>query len=79
VPDKSTVLCSLVDGLGGAAGEFGHIVDIPGIGRIYVGELLISPHSVRFISIRADLGCPVRGQVFGPTAQISGGQDGGHV
>ncbi len=59
------VLCSLVDGLDGAVPgtSFGHAVEIPDFGRIFLGELLVCPGSVQFSLIRAELGCAVHGHV----------------
>jgi hypothetical protein len=53
------------DGFEGAEPEerCGHIVEIPGFGRIILGELLISRKSVQLVAIRAELGCSVRGKV----------------
>jgi hypothetical protein len=60
-----TLLCSLVDGLdGGHSNEScGHIVEIPGFGRIFLGELWVLRNSVQLVAIRAELGCPVKGKV----------------
>jgi hypothetical protein len=73
--DGGKVLCSLVDGLegAGASGSCGHIVQIPGFGRIILGELWVSGSSIQLLAIRADLGCPVRGKV-GIAAGGGGGQ-----
>lgn len=62
---QGTVLCSLVDGFEGEElGEScGHIVEIPGFGRIVLGELVVSSNSVQLVAIRAELGCPVNGQI----------------
>jgi hypothetical protein len=59
------LLCSLVDGLdGGHSNEScGHIVEIPGFGRIFLGELWVLRNSVQLVAIRAELGCPVKGKV----------------
>jgi hypothetical protein len=69
------VLCSLVDGFEGSEsnGHCGHIVEIPGFGRIILGELRVSRDSIQLVSIRAELGCPIRGVVTGPTPAASGG------
>jgi hypothetical protein len=63
------LLCSLVDGVDG---KDGHIVEIPGFGRIFLGELRVSYDSVQLVAIRAELGCPVKGKVV-----ICGGGGGG--
>jgi hypothetical protein len=49
------------------------IIDIPGYGKIFLGELDVTPESVRFVSIRVELGCLVAGQVVGPQPNASGG------
>jgi hypothetical protein len=63
--ERGNVLCSMVDGFEGAEpdGSFGHIVEIPGFGRIILGELLVSSDSVQLVAVRADLGCPVKGKI----------------
>ena len=57
------LLCSLVDGVGGAipGRSFGHVLEIPDFGRIFLGELLVAPSSFRISMIRAELGCTVQG------------------
>jgi hypothetical protein len=66
------VLSSVVDGLDGAipGTSFGHAVEIPDFGRIFLGEVLVCPGSVQFASIRAELGCSVSGSV---SAALSNG------
>jgi hypothetical protein len=59
-------------------GAYGHIVEIPGFGRVYLGEVFISRHSVQLVSIRAELGCPVSGVATGPTADAGGGASQGN-
>lgn len=63
--ERGNLLCSLVDGFTGKdlAASCGHIVDIPGFGRIFLGELRVSYDSVQLVGIRAELGCPVRGKI----------------
>ena len=53
------VLCSLVDGVDRAipGRSFGHVMDIPDFGRIFLGELFVFPASVHLSMIRAELGC----------------------
>ncbi len=66
--------CSLVD-----PPESSQCIRIPGFGRVFLAELLISPCSLQFIAIRVELDCPTEGHVSGPTMMmISGTQDGGH-
>jgi hypothetical protein len=78
VKEGDPVLCSLVDGFedSGPAGSAGHIVEIPGFGRIILMELSVSRDSVQLVSVRAELGCPVQGVVSGPTPSVSGGGGG---
>jgi hypothetical protein len=68
------VLCSLVDGVNGAVPgtSFGHALEIPDFGRIFLGELLASRHSIQLSLIRAELGCGTSGQVNGGSAQAMG-------
>jgi len=63
--DDGTVLCSLVDGFEGAGPSegCGHIAEIPGFGRFILGELVVSRKSIQLVAIRAELGCPVNGQI----------------
>jgi hypothetical protein len=63
--DGGKLLCSLVDGFDGEESikSYGHIVEIPGFGRIFLGELRVSPDSVQLVAVRAELGCPVNGKV----------------
>jgi hypothetical protein len=70
--EDQCVLCSLVDGLDGAVPgtSFGHAVEIPDFGKIFLGELLVCPGSVQFALIRAELGCSVSGNV---SAALSNG------
>jgi hypothetical protein len=57
------LLCSLVDGVGGAipGRSFGHVLEIPDFGRIFLGELFVSHGLFRISMIRAELGCTVQG------------------
>ena len=54
-------------------GAYGHIIEIPGFGRVYLGEVFMSRHSLQLVSIRAELGCPIKGVATGPTADAGGG------
>ena len=59
------LLCSLVDGFDGegSIATCCHIVEIPGFGRFFFGELRVSHDSAQLVAIRAELGCPVKGKV----------------
>jgi hypothetical protein len=73
-PQAHAVLCSLVDGSG--ADEFGeatgHIIEIPEFGRIFLGEVLLTPTAIQLTMIRAELGCNVHGHVTVGTAGSGG-------
>jgi hypothetical protein len=59
-------LCSLVDkanGLSSPNQSFGHCIEIPDVGRIFLGESVIYPQAVSLTMIRAELGCDTRGQL----------------
>jgi hypothetical protein len=59
-----SLLCSLVDGFGeDSNAPGGHIVEIPGFGRIFLGEVRVYRDSVQLVAIRAELGCPVKGKI----------------
>jgi hypothetical protein len=74
--DDGAVLCSLVDGFEGAGPTdgCGHIVEIPGFGRFILGELVVSRKSIQLVAIRAELGCPVFGQIS--VNAVGGGGEG---
>ena len=67
IKEGDTVLCSLVDGIGTEAkipgNSFGHVVDIPDFGRLYLGEILAQGKRVELTMIRAELGCATTGNV----------------
>jgi len=68
------VLCSLVDGVDRAipGTSFGHVVEIPDFGTVFLGELLVCRHSIQLSLIRAELGCGTTGHTSGPTAAVRG-------
>jgi hypothetical protein len=70
---NASVMCSLVDGYVKEKPdeEFcGHVVDIPNFGRFFFGELLLTEQSAQLVSIRAELGCAVKGKI---TINCTGG------
>jgi hypothetical protein len=69
---NTSTLCSLVHGFVSPdrPEHCGHVVEIPGFGRFFFGELLLTRNSAQLVSIRAELGCPVTGQV---TINCAGG------
>jgi hypothetical protein len=68
------VLCSLVDGIEGAVPgrKIGHFVEIPDFGRIFLGEVLVFPHSIQLTMVRAELGCNVHGKISACVGRING-------
>jgi hypothetical protein len=72
--DDRWALCSLVDGVDQAipGRSFGHVIEIPNFGRIFLGELLVYPHSVQLSMIRAELGCAVTAQVSAAHTGVGG-------
>jgi hypothetical protein len=68
------VLCSLVDGIqGGVAGSsIGHILEIPGYGRVFLGEIIASRDYVQLAMVRAELGCHYQGGVSAATTTAGG-------
>jgi hypothetical protein len=71
---RGFVLCSLVNELQGATPEtsHGHVMNVPGFGNIFFGELVIAPHSYRLTMIRAEMGCVAEGTVSAGTADSNG-------
>jgi hypothetical protein len=69
------VLCSLVDGIEQAVPgrAFGHALEIPHFGKIFLGELLVCRSSVQLSMIRAELGCATTGHMGAAMAEVSGG------
>jgi hypothetical protein len=67
-------LCALVDRIEGElpGKSFGHIIEIPDFGRIFLGELLVSADYAQLTMVRAELGCSVSGSLT-----VSVGQNGG--
>jgi hypothetical protein len=68
-------LCSLVDGVGGEipGRSFGHVIDIPDFGTIFLGEVLVHARSVQISMVRAELGCTTHGKVSVGAASVRGG------
>jgi hypothetical protein len=68
------VLCSLVNGVSQSipGTSFGHVVEVPDFGTIFLGELLVCRSSIKLYSFRAELGCGTSGHVSGPSADVQG-------
>lgn len=68
------VLCSLVDEIEQAVPgcSFRHVLEVPDFGRIFLGEVLVSPQSVRLSMVRTDLGCLVSGAMSAASGGVGG-------
>lgn len=73
--EKACSLCSVVDGVEEAVPgrAFGHALEIPHFGKIFLGELLVSGYSIQLSMIRAELGCATQGHVGIATPAVLGG------
>jgi hypothetical protein len=71
---KGYVLCSLVDEVQGTkpGSSFGHVVQVPGFGNVFLGELLTDQHTFRLTMIRIEMGCPAEGKLSFATANSNG-------
>jgi hypothetical protein len=49
-----------------------NIFDVPGFGRVILGELMARRHERRLTMIRAELGCPLKGTVSAATSHGGG-------
>jgi hypothetical protein len=71
-------LCSLVDGVDCEDGvgqaipgrSFGHVLEIPDFGRIFLAEVTAYPASLQLSMIRAELGCNVSGGGSASSARL---------
>jgi hypothetical protein len=70
-----SILCSLVDGVAPSVPgkSFGHVMDIPGFGKVIFGEVMAFPASVHLSMIRAELGSPTSGGVAMAHGVVNGG------
>jgi hypothetical protein len=79
VEDRGSVLCSIVKDIGGKCGgkTYGHAIQIPHFGLIYLGELTVGCGSFDLTMLRLDLGSPIAGSVAAAQAAAAGGKKGG--
>ncbi|AXC14699.1 hypothetical protein ACPOL_5451 [Acidisarcina polymorpha] len=82
IKQRGNVIVSVVDGIvttGSFAGKTGgHVIDIPGFGRIYLGELLVHHNSFDLTLLRVELGCPTQGNVAVAHGSANGSNSGGN-
>jgi hypothetical protein len=67
-------ICSLVNRVDGVPSgpTFGHCIEIPDVGRFFLGEAMIFPYAVQLTMIRAELGCEKTGQASACTIRSNG-------
>jgi hypothetical protein len=72
--NEGYTLCSLVNQIDGlkSGQSFGHAIELPDFGRIFLAEATILPYSAHLTMFRAELGCKVTGQVSAATIQSNG-------
>jgi len=63
--ERAAVSCSLVTEVRGQfpGRPFGHVLEIPSIGRVFLGELLLDDNTYRIVGMRLELGCTTYGSV----------------
>src|SRR6202035_360400 len=78
VAEHGHMYASLVDGFKGTipGKTYGHIVEIPGVGKFYFGEVSFYDHLYRLTMVRAEIGSPTGGNVSGGTTGSNGGSVG---
>jgi len=72
--ERAAVLCSLVTEVRGQfpGRPFGNVLEIPDIGRVFLGELLVDDNTYRIIGLRLELGCTTQGSASAAAASIEG-------
>ena len=70
---RGYVLCSLVDEVQGAepGSNFGHVIDVPDVGRLFLGELIVDQLTFKLSMLRVEFGCRADGNMS--FADSSGG------
>jgi hypothetical protein len=51
---------------------FGNAFEIPDIGRLFLGELMVDGHTFRLTMLRVELGCRAKGSMGGPICLTNG-------
>ncbi|HEX6805494.1 MAG TPA: hypothetical protein VF133_17570 [Terriglobales bacterium] len=72
--ERAAVACSLVTEVRGEfpGRPFGHVLEIPEIGRVFLGELLVDHNTYRIIGMRLELGCTTHASVSFSSPSIEG-------
>jgi hypothetical protein len=71
----SPVLCSLVDLIDPSVPgrSFGHALEIPHFGKIFLAELVVDTTAIQLSMVRAELGCAHSGNINAAMSIVSGG------
>jgi hypothetical protein len=71
------LLCSVVTRSSGKfpGRPFGNAIEVPGFGKVFLGELLVDCKSYQLTMVRLELGCPGVGQSSAATAKANGGTE----
>ena len=69
-----SVLTSIVSGVSGKfpGTPFGNVFEVPGFGRVFLGELLVDCKTFRLTMLRLELGCLGHASLSGPIALTNG-------
>jgi len=72
--EKGFVLCSLVKEIRGEfpGRPFGNVIEIPELGKVFLGELIVDHNSFRLFGVRLELGCPTQGAFTMAAAGVEG-------
>ena len=71
---RGAVLCSLVTHVNKEfpGRPFGHVLEIPDIGKVFLGEFLVDHNTFRLIGMRVELGCTTHGSLSFSSPSVEG-------
>ncbi len=71
---SGSVLCSVVKETSGEfpGRPFGNVFEVPGFGRVFLGELLVDCKSYRLTMVRTEMGSPSEGSSSAGTTEANG-------
>jgi hypothetical protein len=74
IEERGVVLCSIVKTITGKfpGACYGHIIEVPDLGRLFLGEILVDRNTHRLIMLRAELGSSATGNASAGSASIEG-------
>jgi hypothetical protein len=72
--NEGYTLCSLVNQVEGVTSgqSYAHAIELPDVGRLFLGEITIFPQSANITMFRAELGCNTSGQVSIASGGLNG-------